>query len=94
MEHKIDIYDDFASQYADLVVAREKAGIENDYKLKFYPKQKNFFAQWLQGMEENSRIKMLKEELGQEGYAAYQEIKKVQLLQGTQARMPFEFQWK
>jgi len=30
MEHKIDIYDDFASQYADLVVAREKAGIENE----------------------------------------------------------------
>lgn len=30
MQHKIDIYNDFASEYAKLVVAREKAGIERD----------------------------------------------------------------
>lgn len=75
-------------------IAAKKAGIENDYKLKFYPKQRNFFAQWLQDMEENSKVKVLKNELGVEGYATYEQLKKVQLLQGTQARMPFEFQWK
>ncbi len=70
-------------------IAAKKAGIENDYKLKFYPKQKNFFAQWLQGMEENSKIKTLKTELGEEGYATYQQVKKIQHLRGAQARMPF-----
>ena len=70
-------------------IAAKKAGIENDFKLKFYPKQKNFFAQWLQGMEENSKIKTLKTELGEEGYATYQQVKKIQHLRGAQARMPF-----
>lgn len=75
-------------------IAAKKAGIEGDYKLKFYPKQKNFFAQWLQGMEENSKIRALREELGDEGFATYQQLKKAQLLQGTQARLPFEIQEK
>jgi protease-4 len=75
-------------------IAAKKAGIENDFKLKFYPKQKNFFAQWLQGMEDNAKVKTLRTELGEEGYATYEQLKKVQCLQGTQARMPFEFQWK
>jgi protease-4 len=74
-------------------IAAKKAGIENDYKLRFYPKQKNFFAQWLEGMEASSKMKALKEELG-EGYATYEQLKKVQHLQGTQARLPFDFQWK
>jgi len=30
MEHKSNRYDDFASQYAELVAAREEAGIEHD----------------------------------------------------------------
>jgi protease-4 len=75
-------------------IAAKKAGIGDDYKLKYYPKQKNFFAQWLQGMEENSKIKTLKEELGEEGFATYQQLKKVQLLQGMQARLPFEIREK
>ncbi|HTH56410.1 MAG TPA: signal peptide peptidase SppA [Cyclobacteriaceae bacterium] len=75
-------------------IAAKKAGIEDDYKLRFYPKQKNFFAQWLQGMEENSKMSTLKGELGEEGFATYQQLKKVQLLQGTQARLPFDIQEK
>lgn len=74
-------------------IAAKKAGIENDYKLKFYPKQKNFFAQWLQGMEENAKINALKEELG-EGYKTYEQLKNVRHLQGTQARMPFVLEMK
>jgi protease-4 len=74
-------------------IAVKKAGIEGDYKLKYYPIQKNFFAQWLQGMEENAKVNSLKEELG-EGYATYEQLKRVQRLQGTQARLPFDFQWK
>lgn len=77
-----------------VAIAAKKAGIEGDYKLRFYPKQKNFFAQWLSGMEENSKVKTLKEELGEEGFATYQQLKKVQMLQGTQARLPFDIREK
>jgi protease-4 len=77
-----------------ITVAAKKAGVESDYKLKYYPKQKNFFAQWLQDMEENSKANVLKNELGEEGYATLQQLKKVQHLQGAQARMPFELTWK
>ncbi|MBI1768043.1 MAG: signal peptide peptidase SppA [Bacteroidetes bacterium] len=75
-------------------IAAKKAGVENDYKLKFYPKQRNFFAQWLQSAEENSKVKTLKAELGEEGYATYQQVKKVQHLQGAQARVPFAIEVK
>jgi protease-4 len=75
-------------------IAAKKAGIGDDYKLKFYPKQKNFLTQWLQGMEENSKVKTLKEELGDEGFATYQQLKKVQVLQGAQARLPFDIREK
>ncbi|GHN03142.1 signal peptide peptidase SppA [Cytophagales bacterium WSM2-2] len=76
-----------------VAIAAKKAGIEKDYKLKFYPKQKNWLTNWLQGVEENSKMNALKNELG-EGYATYEQLKRVQQLQGTQARMPFDFQWK
>ena len=69
-------------------IAAQKAGIEGDYKIRFYPKQKNFLAQWLQGLEEGTKVNMLKRELG-EGYETWQQIKELQHYQGTQARMPF-----
>src|SRR5258706_12049854 len=42
-------------------IAAQSAGVGEDYKIKFYPKQKTFFAQWLQGLEENAKVKMLKQ---------------------------------
>ena len=30
MNHKIDIYDDFATEYADDVISREEKGVEHD----------------------------------------------------------------
>jgi protease-4 len=74
-------------------VAAQKAGIGEDYKLKFYPKTKTLFAQWLQDVEENSKASWLKHEFG-EGYETLQQFKKVQRVQGIQARMPFELEWK
>ena len=70
-------------------IAAEKAGVSNDYKIKFYPKQKSFFEQWMSDMEENSKTKMLREELG-EHYHTVEQLKKLKSYQGAQARMPFE----
>lgn len=72
-------------------IAAEKAGVSNDYKIKFYPKQKSFFEQWMSDLEENTRTKMLRKELG-EHYNTLEQIKKLKSYQGTQARMPFELE--
>jgi len=74
-------------------IAAQRAGVGDDYKIKFYPKQKTFLAQWLQGLEENAKVKMLRQELG-DNYRTVQELKKIKQMQGAQARLPFEFQWK
>ena len=72
-----------------LSIAVAKAGVMDDYKVRYYPVQKSFFQEWLSEMEENSETKALKRELG-EHYKTYEELKKLRGYQGSQARMPFE----
>ena len=74
-------------------IAAQSAGIGDDYKIKLYPKQKTFLAQWLQDIEENAKVKMLKQELG-DGYETLQQVKNLQRYQGAQARMPFGMELK
>lgn len=70
-------------------IAAEKAGVEDDYKLRFYPKQKTFIEQLMEDLEENARTGALRSELGEE-YKLYERWKNVEQYQGIQARMPFE----
>lgn len=72
-----------------LTLAATKAGVMDDYKVRYYPVQKSFLQEWLSEMEENSETKALKRELG-EHYKTYEELKKMKGYQGSQARMPFE----
>jgi protease-4 len=72
-----------------LNIAAAKAGVANDYKVRYYPVQKSFFQEWLTEMEENSETKALQRELG-EHYKTFEELKKLKGYQGIQARMPFE----
>lgn len=74
-------------------IAAQSARVGDDYKIRMYPKPRTFLAQWLQELEENAKLKIMKMELG-DGYQTVQEIKRIKRLQGAQARMPFEFQWK
>lgn len=74
-------------------IAAEKAGIQDDYKLKFYPKYKTFIEEWLEGTENSVRVNAIKNELGP-NYYLYEEVKKMKRLQGTQARMPFELKFQ
>jgi protease-4 len=73
-------------------IAAQAAGIGDDYKLKFYPKQRNFIEQWIGGLEE-TKVKMLKEEIGDQ-YQLIQQIQKVKSYSGSQARIPFELNFK
>ena len=70
-------------------LAATKAGIADDYKTRFYPKQKNFIEEFFAEMEEDETRDAVKEELG-ELYIFYQQLKKIKTYQGAQARMPFE----
>ncbi|SKC56695.1 signal peptide peptidase SppA [Ohtaekwangia koreensis] len=72
-------------------IAAEKAGVADDYKIRFYPKHKAFLEQLMTQLEENAKTDAIKSELG-ESYIWYQQLNKIKNYQGTQARMPFEIQ--
>lgn len=83
---------DVLGSFDDAVtIAATKAGVKDDYSLRFYPKQKPFFEQILSQFEEDAQAKALKAELG-ERYVWYEQLQKIKTYQGAQARMPFELQ--
>ena len=73
-------------------IAAGKAGVSDDYKVRYYPAPKNFFEELLMNLEENARAGTLKQELG-EMYYWYEQAQKVQQFHGAQARMPFELKF-
>ncbi len=82
---------DILGSYNDAIeIAAEKAGIADDYKVRLYPRQKPFFEEFMEGIEENARVNAMKEELGDK-YIYYQYWQRVKSYNGTQARMPYEF---
>lgn len=73
-----------------LDLAASKAGISEDYKVRFYPKQKTFVERLMNDYQESVSTRVAQRELGE--YAGWLDgWKKVKNYQGTQARMPFEF---
>ena len=72
-------------------IAADKAGIKNDYKLRYYPKYKSFLEEWLNDLEDNTRTNALKEELGPH-FGVYKQLQQIKRYEGTQARMPFELE--
>jgi protease-4 len=70
-------------------IAAAKAGIEGDYRLKELPRRKTFFEEMFGEAGSQVKESAVKAELG-ELYPFYQMYKKVENMQGIQARMPFE----
>jgi protease IV len=84
---------DVLGNFEDAVlIAARKAGIEGDYRLRYYPKQKTWLEQWLTGAEDYMESRQMKRTLG-EHYPLYQRIKSLKNMQGSQARMPFELRF-
>ena len=73
-------------------IAAEKAGVTDDYKVRYYPEPKNFLEELLINLERNARAGGIKHELG-EMYQWYEQAQKVQQYHGAQARMPFELEF-
>lgn len=70
-------------------IAAAKAGITDDYRLKELPRTKSFFEEIFGDVGSQVKTNAVKAELG-ELYPFYQMYKKVENLQGVQARMPYE----
>src|SRR6185436_106744 len=63
-----------------------------DYRLREYPDPKSIFDLIFGSYGQNTKAKVIKEELGEEGIRTYQTIRRVKKILGvTQARMPFDF---
>lgn len=82
---------DVLGGYDDAVrIAAEKAGVADNYRVKLYPRVKNFYEQLMDGLQENAKTSALKVEMGQY-YMLYEQWQHVKSYNGVQARMPFEF---
>jgi len=89
LEHKLV---DILGGFDDAVrIAAEKAGVADDYKIRFYPKEVPFFEQLVSQLEDETKANAIREEMG-DHYTWYLQLKKVKTYQGAQARMPFELQ--
>jgi protease IV len=81
---------DVLGNFEDAVkIAAKKAGVENDYKIRYYPKQRTFIEQWLTDAEDYTNTRLLKSELGDQ-YPIYMRLKNMKNYQGSQTRLPFE----
>ncbi len=72
-------------------IAAEVAKVPGDYRLVYYPQPKPLLQRLTSDWEENTRMKMLQQELG-EYYPWYKQWEKLKDFGGTQARMNFDFQ--
>ncbi|MEM7108683.1 MAG: signal peptide peptidase SppA [Bacteroidota bacterium] len=72
-------------------VATEKAKIANDYKIKYYPKQKPFLERLISDLEGDTKVKIMKDELG-DLYPYLLEFQKAKRIRGLQTRLPFDLQ--
>lgn len=73
-------------------IAADRAGLGEDYKLRYYPQPKPFLERLMGNVEEEVSQSMLKRELGVEQYQWHRQWERLKNYQGTQARMPIQFQ--
>jgi protease-4 len=81
---------DIIGTFDDAVkVAAAAAHLQDDYKVRFYPRYTpSFFEQIITQIEDDTEDKAIRAQLG-EHYYLYQQLKEVKSYQGTQARMPY-----
>lgn len=70
-------------------LAAMAAGVEDDYRLRFYPERKSFLELWISRAQEDASASAMKSEMG-DVYRWYGQLKQLREFQGAQARFPFE----
>ncbi|MDN3668000.1 signal peptide peptidase SppA [Echinicola jeungdonensis] len=74
-------------------IAAQKAQLEDDYRVIYYPKPKNIFEQLMSEFSNGIEAKLTEFKLG-ETYPLFQQMERVKKLQGPKARMPFDMMIK
>ncbi len=82
----VDVLGDFNTAVS---IAAEKAGIADDYNLRFYPPQKSFFEVLMGNSEAEAAV--MEKELGSL-YPVFQQLKKMETMTGVQARLPYKIE--
>lgn len=87
------LVDVFGGLETAIEVAADHAGIADDYKINYYPKQKNFVEQLVSELGGEMEATFMKKDYG-ELTPYVQKLKQLQELSGIQARMPFDYMIK
>ncbi len=69
-------------------IAAEKAGVEDDYRVRYYPAQKDPFTELLESLSGDMESVYMSYKL-KELYPVWKETQKLRQMEGIQARMPF-----
>lgn len=86
----VDVLGDFEQA---IKIAAEAAGVSDDYKVRYYPKQQNVFEQLVKKFEGKNEAIWMQKELG-ELYPYLKSLHTVKEMAGLQARMPYDFNWR
>ncbi len=84
-----NLIDVFGGLDEAVAIAREKAGLDEDYQLRYYPRKKTFLEQLMAELDGQISTYLMQRELGI-AYPYVKTLKELEQLQGVQARMPFE----
>ncbi len=76
-----------------IAIAAEKAGVADDYKVRYYPEQKTVLEELLKEFESNTQAKLMKAKLG-DMYPYAQMLEHVKSMKGLQARLLYEVEIK
>ena len=74
-------------------IAAMKAGIVDDYKIRYYPVKKSAIEELIEELSGTTQAKMMRSKLG-EFYPYIDLLEKVENMRGIQARMPFAIEIK
>lgn len=74
-------------------IAVDKAGLEDDYRVKYYPETKTLFEQIVKELGQEVSAYRLKKELGL-AYPLIKQLKELENMKGVQARLPYDIEIK
>ncbi|MEN8251101.1 MAG: signal peptide peptidase SppA, partial [Bacteroidota bacterium] len=86
---EIGLVDEIGGLEDAINIAAAKAGIEDDYKVRYYPMQKTALEELMDKLSGTTNAKILQNKLG-DFYPYVDLLDKVERMKGVQARMPFE----
>jgi len=90
---EINLVDVLGGLDTAIEIAAAKSGIEDDYRVRYYPDQKNFFEQVISNLGQDMETRILKHQLGDQ-YRMYKVLNEIKDYKGIQMRLPFEINFE